>query len=327
MTYYQGGKKRDGEDIAEVIHKIALKKYKPSSRSPTPRGRSASRSPTPRGRSPSRSRSPGRVRGATLKGYCEPFCGMMGVYRHIPEMFADFNVRRTSASGRGRGKTKLKYIGGDRNPNIIKMWKALQRGWVPPTKCSRTKYKKLKPLAFRPTRSVSLDTIFLGFACSYRGSFFSTYCPGNNIKHQQQAARDIGKQIKNVKLVAGGYSETVPSQLKNYVIYCDPPYRDTLNKYQIGHQHDSFFDYPRFVEWCSRMSKNNMVFVSEYSKPCKNSRLVWKKGKEKLFLIVPPRRSPKTAARSPKLSTMKPKRKRSKEVLYPKRIFYPKRST
>ena len=189
------------------------------------------------------------------------------------------------------------------------------------------KYKNLKASsrlrsggAFRPTRSVSLDTIFLGFACSYRGSFFSTYCPGNNIKHQQQAARDIGKQIKNVKLVAGGYSETVPSQLKNYVIYCDPPYRDTLNKYQIGHQHDSFFDYPRFVEWCSRMSKNNMVFVSEYSKPCKNSRLVWKKGKEKLFLIVPPRRSPK-------LSTIRPKRKRSKEVLYPKKIFYPKRST
>ena len=306
MTYYQGGKKRDGEDIAEVIHKIALKKYKPSSRSSTPRGR-----------------SPGRVRGATLKGYCEPFCGMMGVYRHVPELFDDFN---------GRGKTKLKYIGGDRNPNIIKMWKALQRGWVPPTKCSRTKYKKLKPLAFRPTRSVSLDTIFLGFACSYRGSFFSTYCPGNNIKHQQQSARSIGKQIKNVKLVAGGYSETTPPQLKNYIIYCDPPYRDTLNKYQIGHQHDSFFDYPQFVQWCSRMSKNNMVFVSEYSKPCKNSRLVWKKGKEKLFLIVPPRRSPKTAVRSPKgglakLSTIKPKRKRSKEVLYPKRIFYPKRST
>ena len=68
------------------------------------------------------------------------------------------------------------------------------------------KYKSLKASsrlrsggAFRPTRSVSLDTIFLGFACSYRGSFFSTYCPGNNIKHQQQAARDIGKQIKNVK--------------------------------------------------------------------------------------------------------------------------------
>jgi hypothetical protein len=196
------------------------------------------------------------------------------------------------------------------------------------------KYKNLKASkrlrsggAFRPTRAVSLDTIFWGFACSYRGSFFSTYCPGNNIKHQQQAARDIGKQIKNVKLVAGGYSETVPSQLKNYVIYCDPPYRDTLNKYQIGHQHDSFFDYPQFVQWCSRMSKNNMVFVSEYSKPCKNSRLVWKKGKEKLFLIVPPclRRSPKGGLT--KLSTIRPRRKRSKEVLYPKRIFYPKKTT
>jgi hypothetical protein len=58
------------------------------------------------------------------------------------------------------------------------------------------------------------------------------------------------------------------------------------------------------------MSKNNMVFVSEYSKPCKNSRLVWKKGNEKLFLIVPPLRG---------VATIKPKRKRSKKVLYPKR--------
>ena len=82
------------------------------------------------------------------------------------------------------------------------------------------KYKNLKASsrlrsggAFRPTRAVSLDTIFLGFACSYRGSFFSTYCPGNNIKYQQQSARSIGKQIKNVKLVAGGYSETTGCDL------------------------------------------------------------------------------------------------------------------
>jgi len=325
MTYYQGGKKRLGEDIAEVIHKIALKKYKPSSRFPTPRPG------TPKGSlrgsgSPKSLRSRSPKRGDTLKGYCEPFCGMMGVYRHIPEIFDNFNGWRTSASGRGKTKLvskkqinskSLSYIGGDRNPNIIKMWKALQRGWVPPTKCSRAKYNKLKPLAFRPTRSVSLDTIFLGFACSYRGSFFSTYCPGNNVKHQQKSARSIGKQIKDVKLSAGDYSETVPPKLKNYIIYCDPPYRDTLNKYQIGHQHDSYFDYPQFVKWCGRMSKNNLVFVSEYTKPCKNSRLVWKKGKEKLFLISPPRRDPKRI-------TIKPKRKMSQKSLYPKRFLYPK---
>lgn len=300
MTYYQGGKKRIGEDIAEVIHKISLKKYKPPSRSPK--------------RSRSRSRSPKHSRAkSTLKGYCEPFCGMMGVYRHIPELFDDFNYARGVGLKGRPGKTKLKYIAGDRNPNIIKLWKALQKGWIPPTKCSRTKYKKIKNLASRPTRSVSLNTIFLGFACSYRGSFFSTYCPGNNIKHQQQSARIIGKQIKNVKLFAGSYTETVPPKLKNYIVYCDPPYRDTLNKYQIGRQHDSYFDYSQFVKWCSRMSKNNMVFVSEYSKPCKNSRLVWKKGKEKLFLIVPPNTGTKGA-------------KKTKKNLYPKRIFYPKKS-
>jgi hypothetical protein len=31
-----------------------------------------------------------------IKGYCEPFCGMLGVYKHIPDLFEDH-------------KPKLKY--------------------------------------------------------------------------------------------------------------------------------------------------------------------------------------------------------------------------
>ena len=42
-----------------------------------------------------------------IKGYCEPFCGMLGVYQHIPELF-DNHV------------PKLKYKAGDINKSVLK---------------------------------------------------------------------------------------------------------------------------------------------------------------------------------------------------------------
>ena len=51
MTLYAGGKKRIGEEIANVIYDISNESN------------------------------------FKIKGYCEPFCGMMGVYQHIPELW------------------------------------------------------------------------------------------------------------------------------------------------------------------------------------------------------------------------------------------------
>ena len=51
------------------------------------------------------------------------------------------------------------------------------------------------------------------------------------------------------------------SNLHGYVIYCDPPYKNTT-KYKTGE-----FPYEQFYQWCKEMSKDNVVIISEYSMP------------------------------------------------------------
>ena len=59
-------------------------------------------------------------------------------------------------------------------------------------------------------------------------------------------------------------------EIKNCVIYCDPPYRGTT-KYS---KHE--FPYEEFYEWCRRMSKDNIVLISEYNMP-EDFKCIWEK--------------------------------------------------
>ncbi len=55
MTVYHGGKQRIGKQLAKVIVQESL--------------------------------DIADDEGWSIKGYCEPFCGMLGVYQHIPELY------------------------------------------------------------------------------------------------------------------------------------------------------------------------------------------------------------------------------------------------
>lgn len=234
MTYYQGGKKRLGKEISEIIHEFSTI-YE-------------------------------NKNGIKFKGYCEPFCGMLGVYKHIPVMFESH-------------KPHLKFIASDRNEDLILLLKSIKRGWKPPNSCSKKEYLRLKKsLKKSPKKS------FCGFAASMRGVYFGGYFDINNIDHQRNELIDIGRRVQDVSFFTGDYTKN--SNLKNYIIYCDPPYE--------GHQHNyasekhytksNFFDSKMFFDWCRKMSVNNLVFVSEYKAP-KDFKLIWREGKEKLFLV------------------------------------------
>jgi hypothetical protein len=56
---------------------------------------------------------------------------MLGVFQHIPELFENH-------------KPKLTYKAGDINKSVILMWKAIQRGWKPPTKITKERFDELK---------------------------------------------------------------------------------------------------------------------------------------------------------------------------------------
>jgi hypothetical protein len=48
---------------------------------------------------------------------------MLGVYRHIPELFEE------------EGFEDLQYLAGDANESVVLMWRAAQKGWRPPAQC------------------------------------------------------------------------------------------------------------------------------------------------------------------------------------------------
>ena len=79
----------------------------------------------------------------------------------------------------------------------------------------------------------------------------------NNICFQDQTS---GLNIQNrLKILF--------NNLKNYIIYCDPPYQDSEQRYYDLDGNKRSFDSKAFWNWCRKMSANNIVIVSEYKAP------------------------------------------------------------
>lgn len=194
-----------------------------------------------------------------VQGYCEPFVGMAGVYCHVPSLL---------------GK-RMDYLAGDVNGEVIDMWRAAQRGWKPPSKCSKSDWVKMKKSKSSPSRT------FVGYAMDYRGHCFRGFSYKNNISHQSQSVIECAKELKGVNFYHSDY--TGFTSLENFIIYCDPPYFETEG-------YKERFDSESFWRWCIKMAKkDNIVLVSEYSIPSwmnKHSILLYTKGKEKLWIVV-----------------------------------------
>jgi DNA adenine methylase len=249
MTAYHGGKQRIGKELANIISDYIIHEQNDH---------------------PRKNISP--------SGYCEPFCGMLGVYRHIPDKLDELG--------------HIKYTGSDINKSLILMWKECQSGWKPPTQISKQRFDTLKY-----DKKYSAIKGFVGFTCTYRGVFFDSYFPhsSSKIKHSAQTVYDIANNdCRNVKFKHGDYK--IWSKLKNYIIYCDPPYYDTEQRYYKGNEYKDRldFDHQEFWDWCSLMSKNNTVFISEYKDlrrvpVLKEAGIIklWSdaQNKEKLFVI------------------------------------------
>ena len=198
--------------------------------------------------------------GDELLDYLEPFVGFCGVMKHFGEL------------------DDRKLTGCDANKDVIAMWKAVQKGWKPPIKCSKKKYEELKH-----SSKTSAERGFIGVACSYSGIFYVGYRGQFNYKRKYGekivSAASIGaknvnstsKMIKNVKFKICDYQKLKPT---NTLIYCDPPY--VTNKYQQS----EFFHFNSSEFWeimrdWSKPSKGNIVIISEYKAP-KDFKAVWK---------------------------------------------------
>lgn len=223
MTAYQGGKKRIGKKIHDVIV-LVEENLSPFEKLP----------------------------------YFEPFVGMGGVLRHFGK-FPEGNLAGSSGT--------RELHASDVNTDLIMMWKALKRGWKPPLKCSRKQYE-----TFKNSNKHSADRAFVGFVASYGNNFFNNYrldfsSDRNYLKEGYDGLMKILPDIRNVKFENASYDEY---DLENFLIYCDPPYKN--NKLNSIHFND--FDHKNFWNVMRKWSKNNIVIISESSAP-KDFKKIW----------------------------------------------------
>jgi DNA adenine methylase len=188
----------------------------------------------------------------SYKNYLEPFCGALGVFRHMTDDY--------------------KCLGSDLQPDIIKLWNDIKNKKFTPPKSVDDKFYNI----VKNHKSPSALRGFVGFLCSWNGMFFAGLAKykGTTRDACKEATNDINKikpliQKKNVKFKCISYNSHNP---KNTLIYCDPPYKGTIgytgNK--GGFNHDEFWNVMR--KW----SVNNLVIISEESAP-KDFKCIWKK--------------------------------------------------
>lgn len=175
------------------------------------------------------------------KGYIEPFVGGANMIDKI--------------------KCRKK-IGLDNHYYLIQILKKLESGWIPPEEVTEELYKDIQRNKENyPDYLVG----YVGFQLSYGGKWFGGYRRDKIGKrdYSKEAYRNTLSQIPNLKGISFKCCDfrELPNTIKNYVIYCDIPYRNTT-RYTTG-----IFPYEEFYNWVKEFSKNNTVLISEYSMP------------------------------------------------------------
>lgn len=146
-----------------------------------------------------------------------------------------------------------KYLS-DINEDLILLWQALQKGYIPPEYISEEEYKaakSLEPSAYRG---------FVGFACSWGGKWFGGYARGEGRNWASEGSRSLQKKIVKINNAIFQHKSIYDIRPKNAVIYIDPPYFGTT-EYKDKFDHNVFWPYIREI------SQDNKVFVSEYIAP------------------------------------------------------------
>ena len=178
------------------------------------------------------------IKDKSPKAYIEPFCGSCWITQEI-----------TNAIPR---------IASDVHPDLMMLWKELKNGWVPPETISEEQYKILKDTPPSALRG------FAGFGCSFSGKWFGGYarCKTGPRNYCGEAKRTLLKKIdklKDVNFECCSYDKLLP---KGCLIYADIPYFSTTS-----YSGTDKFDHEKFYDWARLMSKNNLIYISEYTMP------------------------------------------------------------
>jgi DNA adenine methylase len=177
----------------------------------------------------------------TQTGYAEPFVGGGSVFSLMAPTF-------TYA------------VGGDVIPDLVLMWNAVARGWVPPETVTREDYYRVKaqpPSALRG---------FVGFGCSFGGKWWGGWAAPSSLtsNYAAMSRRSVLRQAPGFRgrnVVELDYRLWRPTE--GTLVYCDPPYAGTTAYASTERwDHEEFWDV--VTGWSN---KGALVFVSEYAAP------------------------------------------------------------
>jgi site-specific DNA-adenine methylase len=189
------------------------------------------------------------------KGYLEPFVGGANI------------IDKIQCDNR---------IGCDVHEELIELLKYAQTNELPET-ISEEEYREVKENKSKyPKWYVGLVGFCGSFGAKYFGGFARRYNKdGTLFDVPRQAINSLRKQsqvkgFKDIKFLHKNFLDLPINKIKNYVIYCDIPYKGTT-KYETG-----VFPYDDFYEWCRKASKYNTVLISEYYMP-NDFKCIWSK--------------------------------------------------
>jgi DNA adenine methylase len=140
---------------------------------------------------------------------------------------------------------------------LVNMWRAARAGWVPPTELSKEAWQAAKQLPDTDPLKA-----FAGFACSFRGLWFSGYAGGYVgpvSRHGAVAASEVIVRDAPAPfdVICIDFLAQQPRQL-GWLIYCDPPYAGTS-----GYIATAAFDSAAFERRVCEWSEFGPVLVSE----------------------------------------------------------------
>lgn len=179
--------------------------------------------------------------------YLEPFVGSGAVFAKLAPKF----TKSTAA---------------DAHPDLILMWQALARVEVFPDWVSREQYAELKKSAPSALRG------FVGFGSSFRGKWFGgyddthwdTYWKRQTKPALRAAWESVSRDavaFRSATIICADYKDHVVSP--GHVVYCDPPYAETL-----GYSGTDAFNSSLFWDTARRWAKTGaLVVVSESHAP------------------------------------------------------------
>jgi DNA adenine methylase len=183
------------------------------------------------------------------KMFFSPFCGALGVERHLVK---DFEIN----------------ILNDISTDLIMFLQDLHSNrFLYPLNVLEEDYNKLKS---EPSSSLRC---FVGYFLSFGGKWFGGYAQkyqrGDKVRDFLKEAKDSSERLRNdlkdsdIIFDNKSYDEFSPYKM---TIYCDPPYENTTGYGK--------FDHTLFWETMRKWSENNDVYISSYDAP-EDFECVW----------------------------------------------------